>query len=727
MTIRAHLQLLALAAVLPVLAFALFVSIALVQYERETQRAGALDQARAMSTAVDAELRGSVATLRALAASRALAADDLPSFHAAASRVLTTQPAWLAVSLALPTGQQMLNAATAPGVPLAPVADQPSLDRTVTTQRPQVGDLILEKVLGVPGVPVRVPVIRAGKVAYVLTAIVRPDSFRDIILEQHLPPGWVSGILERSLHFVARVPPVAPGSPASTYFTAAAARGTDGWFRGVTLEGVDTFTAHTTSQFSGWTVGLAIPTSAVEAVARRSAWLMGVGALLSLCIALALSLFIGRRIATPIRSLATAAHSLGDGGDARIENPDRVREVSAVASALQEAARHIRERQGLLEREKGALQAADKVKNEFLAMLSHELRNPLAALSSAVHLLKMVPPDHLSAKQARAVIERQTAHMTRLIEDLLDVSRITMGKASLERERLNLAETVSRVIETWRDSGRLDGHRLELTDSPVWIDGDRERVEQVVSNLLDNAVKFTPAGGKIAVTVGKRNDAALLRIADEGEGIPADLIPRVFDLFVQGPDGIDRGKGGMGIGLALVKRLTEMHGGTITARSDGRGKGAIFTVELPAVERKAARAAAPELSSPSSRRILIIEDNDDARAMLREALALSGHEVTEARDGASGLASAARQRPDVAVIDIGLPDIDGYEVARRLRASIDGHISLIALTGYGQTEDRRRAHDAGFQLHLTKPIELGRLEAAIAALASGPRPGPETA
>jgi CheY-like chemotaxis protein len=357
------------------------------------------------------------------------------------------------------------------------------------------------------------------------------------------------------------------------------------------------------------------------------------------------------------------------------------------------------------------------VKNEFLAMLSHELRNPLAAMSSAANLLTVTDPQGAQAGRARDVIERQTKHMRRLIEDLLDVSRITMGKASLTRIPLDLAETVRRVVESWRTGGRLGTRRLDLSASPVWVDGDAERLEQIVSNLLDNAIKFSPPGAKVTVTVKQEGDAAVLVVSDDGEGIAPDLIGRVFDLFVQGERGIDRGKGGMGIGLALVKMLAGMHGGTAAAASAGPGQGATFTVRLPAVEAVRTRTPA-EISRPPPRlrRILIIEDNDDAREMLREWLVMNGHDVQDARDGASGLALAERLSPEVALIDIGLPDMDGYEVARRLRSARDGTISLIALTGYGQPDDRRRALEAGFDVHLTKPVETERLEEIIAAL-----------
>ena len=584
MSIRSHLLLLALAAVLPVLAFGVFVSVALVRYERETQRIGTVDQARAMMTAVDAQLRGSIAALQALASSRSLSEDDLSTFGVTARRVLSTQPTWLDISLARPGAEKVLDLNARSGAGLGKVRESTSFEHALQTLQPQVGDVVIESLPGETGVPVRVPVVRDGKPIYVVTATVRADAFRDIIVAQHLPPRWICGLIDRQFNIVARIPAVPIGSKASPQFIEATKGSPEGWYRGLTIEKTDTFTAHTTSQFSGWTMGLAIPTSVVEMNAYRSAWLMGLGAILSISLALGASIFAGRRIATPIRSLAIGARSLETGEEVNLEDPESVQEVSAVAAALKDAAVAVRERERLLQSEKKMLEDADNAKDEFLAMLSHELRNPLAALSSAAYLLKTADPDHPAATRARAVIERQTTHMTRLVEDLLDVSRITMGKASLTTARLDLGEAVSRVVEIWRGSGRLSKRTLDFAAAPAWIKGDRERLEQIVSNLLDNAVKFTPDGGKINVSVRRDGSNALLRVADEGEGIPAELLEHVFELFVQGPRGIDRGKGGMGIGLALVKRLTEMHGGTVSAASPGRGKGTTFTIELPLEE-----------------------------------------------------------------------------------------------------------------------------------------------
>jgi CheY-like chemotaxis protein len=360
------------------------------------------------------------------------------------------------------------------------------------------------------------------------------------------------------------------------------------------------------------------------------------------------------------------------------------------------------------------VQAASRAKDEFLAMLSHELRNPLAALTAAAHVLKIANPASDESVKAAAVVERQTRHMSRLISDLLDISRITHGKFALDRERFDLAEAVTRLVNVWRVWGRFERHNVALRTAPVWVDADRARVDQVTANLLDNALKFTPAGKTVHVTVESGPGAALLRVADEGVGLAPEARQRIFEMFVQeGPTG----EGGLGIGLALVKRLAEIHGGSAAVESAGPGKGAMFTVQLPSVPAPATAQLPAAAHRGAGRTVLVVEDNEDARHMLVAALSLDGHQVHAAPDGESGLELATQMPPDVALIDIRLPGMDGYEVARRLRAANERRrITLIALTGFGQTEDRRRAFDAGFDAHLVKPVNAERLKRVISEL-----------
>jgi CheY-like chemotaxis protein/two-component sensor histidine kinase len=358
----------------------------------------------------------------------------------------------------------------------------------------------------------------------------------------------------------------------------------------------------------------------------------------------------------------------------------------------------------------------NRMKDEFLAMLGHELRNPLSAISGAVALMKRVDASD-DETQARAVIARQTEHLSRVVDDLLDLSRIMTGKVTLDLAQLDLAGVArDAAAAATRAAGRSDAQAIVLKTREAWIRADRMRMEQIIGNLLSNALKYTPQDGRIELSITVEDDRAVLRVRDSGLGIPEHLLPHVFDMFVQGEQSLDRAKGGLGIGLALVQRLVQLHGGTVTAASAGHGRGSEFTVTLPraAAPSGAATPAANTEAAMPALCVLVVDDHDDSRTMLRLLLRQSGHEAIEAVDGIDGVQLALSTRPDVAVVDIGLPGISGYEVARRLRALPNGNeTALIALTGYGQDEDRERALKAGFDLHLVKPVDAQRLEQAL--------------
>ena len=359
-------------------------------------------------------------------------------------------------------------------------------------------------------------------------------------------------------------------------------------------------------------------------------------------------------------------------------------------------------------------EAASRAKDEFIAMLSHELRNPLGAISSAIALLNKTEPAVGPSGRARAVITRQTEHLNRLIEDLLEVTRSSLGKILLVRGEVDLAETARRCIIALESVAKLEDHAVTVEADPVWIYADPTRIEQIAMNLLSNAVKFTPSGGAIRVEVRRENDEALLRVTDSGAGITPEFLPLVFDLFAQGEK--HRPAGGLGVGLTLVRRLVELHGGRVEAASPGRGRGSVFTVRLPALvgqpTTRVQTLEAPRVSS--KKRILIVEDDSDNREMMRILLESFGHEVHDAADGANGVELASRLEPDVVLIDIGLPGLDGYEVARRIRATGHGRPRLVALSGYGQPEDKQRSFAAGFDDHLVKPADPERLASIIA-------------
>jgi signal transduction histidine kinase len=432
-----------------------------------------------------------------------------------------------------------------------------------------------------------------------------------------------------------------------------------------------------------------------------------------------LALLLSRRITSPMASLVAAAPLLGRGDPAAPLTTSKVSEVRELARALHHAGEAIREREARQKKAEEALRAADRAKDEFLAMLGHELRNPLATLSTAAQLLKVGAAQPGVIENAQALIARQTGQMAHLVDDLLEVSRVTGGKIRLEKQPVDLAEVAAKVVSTWRAAGRLARHRVAESLERSWILADAARMEQIASNLLDNAVKYTPEGGSIEVRVRGAKGQAMLEVADDGQGLAPGLIDQVFDLFVQGERGLARQQGGLGIGLTLVRRLAELHGGAATAASDGPGRGTTFTVRFPSIQPPAARAApdAAKGAAPGRRRVLIVEDNTDGRESLARLLELIGHEVAAAPNGAEGLRLAAATRPQVALIDIGLPDLSGYEVARRLKETPEGaRMSLIALTGYGKEEDRARALASGFDEHLTKPVALERLERLLAQL-----------
>ena len=360
-------------------------------------------------------------------------------------------------------------------------------------------------------------------------------------------------------------------------------------------------------------------------------------------------------------------------------------------------------------------EAASQAKDQFLAMLGHELRNPLGAISSAVSVLgQSTTPEH--TRRARSVIAHQTEHLTRLVGDLLDVTRGALGKIELVRSKIEVAAAVRQCVVTLESTERLARHVVTVEAEPVWVHADGARIEQIVMNLLSNALKFTPEGGRITVRVGREGDEAVLKVSDDGDGMTADLLPSVFDLFVQGEGEPDR-RSGLGIGLTLVRRLVELHGGRVEAASPGPGRGSVFTVRLPALvdpaQEDARAAKAPD--APRRQRILIIEDNPDNREMMRILLETSGNEIYEAPDGVSGVEMTIQLQPDTVLIDIGLPGIDGYEVARQIRSKLRDRSRLIALSGYGQEKDRQRAFEAGFNDHLLKPVDPARLLAILSA------------
>ena len=366
------------------------------------------------------------------------------------------------------------------------------------------------------------------------------------------------------------------------------------------------------------------------------------------------------------------------------------------------------------------LREAGRRKDEFLAMLAHELRNPLAAISNAAQLLTM-PEMADMADWCRDVIERQVGQLTRLIDDLLDVSRITRGKIELRTEIIDPATVIYRAIDAVKTQMRERNHtvNVDVSSSMPRIDGDPTRLEQVLVNLLTNAAKYTPEGGTVEIAAQQDGDDIVIEVRDNGMGIGADVLPKVFDLFAQDKRSLDRSLGGLGIGLTIVERLVSMHGGTVFASSDGPGKGSVFTLRLPvAIDQKLTVAPVVRTLAAAPRMILIIDDNHDNATGMAALLRRAGHRVVTAHEGTRGVELVEEHRPDVVLLDIGLPGLDGYEVARRVRAHATVQPVLIAVSGYAQDADRRHSSEAGFDHHLAKPVDMDELVDLIALTTS---------
>ena len=455
-----------------------------------------------------------------------------------------------------------------------------------------------------------------------------------------------------------------------------------------------------------------------DAVAGSATVLIGAAALILLALALVGALLYARRIRSEIADAAASARQLVTGEPLPARN-FRLSELAELDEALRAtAARHadlvasLRESEATARERLAALEQADRRKDAFLVMLAHALRNPLAPIRNAAEALRAAPADARETARAREVIARQVMQLSRLIDDLLDVSRITQGKIVLQTVLLDLRTIVSVSIHSALALAVPHKQAIVWDEprEPVWVQGDLVRLAQIVDNLLANALTFSPPNARVNVWLKKDAGQAVLTVHDEGVGIPREMLERVFDMFVQGDDSVERASGGLGLGLTLVRELVRLHGGSVRASSDGRGRGATFTVELPLSTRAPDHAAvAREQVAPKARephgRVLVVDDNRDAAEALAWILEPQ-HEVTVAYDGRSAVETALTFLPDVVLLDIGLPVLNGYQVAEELRKTpATANAVIIAITGYGKTSDREQALQSGFDFHLVKPAE----------------------
>jgi signal transduction histidine kinase len=731
MALRAQLLVPVMVASLPLVLFAVAIMFTLWQYQQSRLQTQQKETVAAVASVIDKELSSTIRQLQYMASAPELARGDLAAFLARCREALAVTREWRNVVLFGPDARQLFNAAF-PMPASRSGAGQEHVAAVLASGRPAVSDLFVGPSSKRLIVVVTVPVLRAGRAAYALSATLNLETF-DALVKERGAPGGVASIEDRQFRIISRNP--SPDEyrgrlPVESLLRAMRAA-PEGIARFESYEGIRVFTAWTRVPSTGWTVAFSVPSDATDAAFRRYLLLLGSAEVLIFLTAAFAAIFVSHRVSGAVERAAEQAAAVAEGWPPHLPHTG-VAELDRLAQALREAASKLSaearqralvegERDALLALEKearSAAEAANRSKDEFLAMLGHELRNPIGAVSNAAQILERdgARPEQIAF--ARGVIARQTQHLARLIDDLLDVGRVITGKIYLQRAPMDLAEAARGTLDALRAADKVGNHRVTLDARPAWIQGDRTRIEQIVNNLVSNALAYTPAGGSVAVSVRREDAEAILEVVDNGIGIRPEELKRVFDLFYQGKSELHR-KGGLGLGLTLVHRLVELHGGIVSARSDGPGAGATFSVRFSAVDAPApAPAAAPAGQAARPLGILIVEDNEDARVSLEMILAADGHVVHTAADGRAGLAAFERIAPDAALIDIGLPEMDGYELARAIRAR-HAEPLLVALTGYGQPEDEARAAEAGFDAHLVKPVDVARLRALLARARRG--------
>lgn len=701
-------------------------------YERERAVARLRESARALQGAVDRELTLDQTVLQALAASRDIDTRDWVHFDRVARQTSEVRPgSWFV--LFDRDGQQLVNTGVPPGVPLPnvkqlgtathgdwqgrriPMPNPAELLGPLIDGRTRFTGLNYGPAVKRPVVGTAVAVARDGAARYSLTLAYGAEFFQRIVGQAPNARDMLQVIVDGTGLIVARNrrPETYVGTPGVGVFEyGVAPLPREGIGESVSVEGIRVLFAYYKSDVNDWAMAVGLAERDLEAPAwrRLGIWLAVLSAAGLVGALVAARLWY--QLAIPLAALAQHARNLGN--EKTPLPPSDIAEVAALNRALREAARNAE----ALRATTAELEEADKRRTAFLSMLSHELRNPLAAIANVTALLARGATQPAQTSGLYAVLQRQTRHLARMVDDLLDVARITRGKIQLRPEALRLDELAREVAADGRSSLDARAHRLTLsTPAPVWVEGDEARLKQVLGNLLDNAAKYTEPGGEITIEVGHLGDDALLRVRDNGPGIDAALLPHVFEPFTQGPRSLERSEGGLGIGLSLVKMLVELHGGDVEVVS-APGAGATFTVRLPAV----AQANAPvTLTAPhaaaATQRILVVEDNVDTADSLAMLLRLEGNDAQVAYDGVTGLEKARRWQPDAIVLDIGLPTLSGHEVCRALRGEPWGRrLAIIAVTGWGQEDDYEASRDAGFDGHLVKPVSSDAVLALLAQI-----------
>ena len=706
--LRMRLLLLAASGLLPLLMLLGWGLDYLVEDRRVDSERNVLNLSRALATAVDAELRAVVAVLNQLSTSDEFEGADLRGFHYSARRT-AQQMGWMYVALSDSEGRVLLRSSEPYGGASADLVDPLSMRRAIETQVPVVSGAILRPRLPADAIVVRVPVLRGGKLVYVLSAYLPTDLMLSVLIRQNIPSGSVASIFDQFNRGVASSRERASPFP-SPSLQALIDRGAQGAGITTTVEGVTAYAGYTRLPSWGWVMAVGNSVAAANSALNALLGAVALGLAASLGLAMLLAWLLSRQILEPIEVLKQGAAALGRGDPVQLPSLEIV-ELDDVAAALTGAAADRDRAATQIATSLRAAEDANRSKDQFLAVLGHELRNPLAPISTAIQLMAL--KGDAKTEQERRIIERQLVHVTRLVDDLLDVSRITSRRLAISREPCRIAHVLSQVVETIRPLLFQRSLSLELGPGMehAWMAGDEVRLVQVFNNLLVNAIKFTGPGGSIRVKASMVGFEVKVDVEDSGVGLSASELERIFDLFYQAPQSSDRSRGGLGLGLPIVKSLVEMHGGSVHATSAGPGHGSCFTVRLPLCEAPATdEAAAPEPAAQGAGNILVVDDNEDAADTCVALMQLSGYAARVAYTPQGALEILREFKPDLAILDIGLPGMSGYALAGMMKAPPICYTGrLLALTGYGQASDFAASAAAGFDAHLTKPVAASEL------------------
>jgi len=745
-SLRAYLLALTASAAVPGLCLAAYLTVGLSRSEQAAVERGLVETAGALVSGVDRELASTITTLEAVTTSQSLDRGDYAAFLREAQRVLESQVrhGWLTIHLASPDGTPLMNSAAPAGRPL-PLLDIATVAQTAKSAQPMISDLLPGGVRDQPAFAVRVPVLRDGEVRYVLSATLSARAMHRALRSQQDVPDRIAVLYDRRNTIVYRTvnPDQLIGTPITPKLAQESIDHSSGALDDVNREGTAVRTVFQRSGISGWTVAVGVPHRVLYSAQRRSLRAVLAVGLVLLGASVTITLLFARQIRRGVGALVARAETPSEPPDGPLTTASPITEIRRLDDALDAGTRLIRERGASLQRQveelrvaREAAEAGSRAKDEFLALLSHELRTPLNAVYGWARLLRSGQIAGEASERALDAIIRNANAQIQLIDDLLDVSRVIAGKIRLDVQPVDLRRVVEHALDVIQPAAEAKHIRVQPVLDPRAgpVTGDPARLEQVVWNLLMNAVKFTEKGGRIQVHLQRVNSHVEVVVSDSGRGIAPELLPFVFDRFRQGDSSSTRLHGGLGLGLALVRHLVDLHGGTVVAQSAGVGQGATFIVKLPLAIAQISEEWPPRVhpTAPGMEpaisggvrldglRVLVVDDDPDALELAAAILTRAGAAVRTCRSAGEALLAVPRWSPDVLVSDIEMPDEDGYALIRKVRLldpARGGKTPAVALSAYGRTQDRVLSLTAGYNMHVPKPVDPGELTTIIANVA----------